>query len=81
MSAVRGTLNECLADVGTFSRYVVRRPLRPYQLAPAGAIVDSALNGRGLTFAVMMSRQAGKNELSAQVEAYLLNCFQRRGGR
>lgn len=28
----------------------------------------------------MMSRQAGKNELSAQLEAYLLNLFQRRGG-
>ena len=30
-----------------------------------GAIVDSALNGRGLTFTVVMARQAGKNELSA----------------
>jgi len=28
----------------------------------------------------MMSRQAGKNELSGQLEAYLLNLFQRRGG-
>jgi hypothetical protein len=29
----------------------------------------------------MMSRQAGKNELSAQLEAYLLNLFQRKGGQ
>ena len=28
----------------------------------------------------MMARQAGKNELSAQLEAYLLNLFQRAGG-
>ena len=31
------------------------RPLRPYQLAPARAILDSVLNRRGLTIAVMMS--------------------------
>ncbi len=46
--------------------------LRPYQMAAGRAIVDSALNGRGLTFTVMMARQAGKNEISAQVELLLL---------
>ncbi len=46
--------------------------LRPYQAEAARAIVDSALNGRGLTFTVMMARQAGKNELSAQIELFLL---------
>src|SRR5439155_25976241 len=50
------------------------------QLEPARAIVSSVLRRRGRTFTVMMSRQAGKNELSAQLEAYLLNLFQRRGG-
>lgn len=47
-------------------------PLRPYQLEPGRAIVDSALRGRGLTFTVVMARQAGKNELSAQAELFLL---------
>jgi len=37
------------------------------------AIKNSALEGRGLTFTVVMARQAGKNEVSAQVEAYLLS--------
>jgi hypothetical protein len=46
--------------------------LRPYQLETGRAIVDSVMNGRGLTFTVVMARQAGKNELSAQVELYLL---------
>ena len=46
--------------------------LRPYQLAPARAIIDSVRNQRGLTFTVEMSRQAGKNETSAQLEASLL---------
>ena len=46
--------------------------LRPYQAEAGRAIVDSALNRRGLTFTVVMARQAGKNELSAQVELFLL---------
>ncbi len=46
--------------------------LRPYQAEPARAIADSVLHGRGLTFSVVMARQAGKNELSAQVELMLL---------
>ena len=59
---------------------MVGRPLRPYQLEPARAILDSVLHRKGLTFTVMMARQAGKNELSAQLELFLLNLFQRRGG-
>jgi len=69
-----------LSDISGFSRLVTRKPLRGYQLEPAEAILDSVLNGYGLTFAVEMSRQAGKNELSGQLEAYLLNLFRKRGG-
>jgi hypothetical protein len=65
-----------LRDIKVFSRLVIQRPLRRYQLEPARAIIDSVLNRRGLTFAVVMARQAGKNELSAQLEAYLMNLFQ-----
>ncbi|MBF8286620.1 MAG: hypothetical protein HW393_434 [Dehalococcoidia bacterium] len=46
--------------------------LRPYQCLPGRAIVESALGRRGLTFTVVMARQAGKNELSAHVELFLL---------
>ena len=70
-----------LCHVGLFSRLVIEKPLRTYQLEPAYAILESVLGGRGLTFAVMMSRQAGKNELSGQLEAYLLNLYQHRGGQ
>ena len=70
-----------LSDIDNFSRLVLQRPLRPYQLEPARAILDSVLQGRGDTFAIMMSRQAGKNEMSGQLEAYLLNLYQRRGGQ
>ncbi len=69
-----------LRDIHNFSRFILEKPLRTYQMVPADAIMKSVLNGAGETFAVMMSRQAGKNELSAQLEAYLMNLFHRRGG-
>lgn len=71
-------LHSALADVETFSRFVVGRALRPYQLEPARAILASVFAQQGLAITVEMSRQAGKNELAAQLEAYLLNLYQRR---
>jgi hypothetical protein len=73
-------IKRLLSDIRLFSKLVVGRPLRDYQLRPAHAILDSVLNQRGMSFAVVFSRQAGKNELSGQLEAYLLNLFRRRGG-
>ena len=46
--------------------------LRPYQVEVAAAVLDSVRRGLGLTFTVEMARQAGKNELSAYLEIYLL---------
>jgi len=54
--------------------------LRPYQAEPARAILASVLRGLGLTFVVEMSRQAGKNELSAWLETALLTRAARSGG-
>jgi hypothetical protein len=76
-----GAMVECCRDIETFSARVLRRPLRAYQVAPARAIIASVLGRRGLTLAVMMARQAGKNETAAHVEAYLLNAFRQRGGQ
>jgi hypothetical protein len=73
-------LRKLLTDVDLFSRRLVGVPLRPYQVEPARAILDSVLHRKGLTFTVMMSRQAGKNELSAQLQGYLLTLFSRTGG-
>lgn len=77
MTILQTVAKKWLADVYWFSRLVVKRPLYNYQLTPARAIVDSVLHRRGLEFAVMFPRQSGKNETQAQVEAYLLNLFQR----
>lgn len=46
--------------------------LRPYQRQIAAAVLDSVRNRKGLTFSVEISRQGGKNELSAHIERYLL---------
>src|SRR5579862_449698 len=73
----RRQFKRLITDVAAFSRHVIGTPLRPYQLEPARAILHSILHHQGLTFTVMMSRQAGKNELSAQLEAFLLLRFQR----
>jgi len=46
--------------------------LRPYQVEAGRAIARSVFQRRGDSISVMMARQAGKNELSAQVELLLL---------
>ena len=69
-----------LSDIAHFSRVLVGRPLRTYQLAVARAVLASVQRRRGAVFTVEMARQMGKNELSAHLEAYLLYRNQRRGG-
>src|SRR5437868_4803079 len=68
-----------ISSVDTFSQSTGRR-LRPYQLEAARAIVRSVVHGEGHTFTLMFARQTGKNETSAQIEAYLLALFTAGGG-
>ena len=70
------SLRASLLDIGLFAGRVVGRPMRDYQLEPARAIAGAVVGGEGGSFSVMMSRQAGKNELSAHIECYLLALFQ-----
>ena len=67
-------------DFATFSAEVMGRPLRAYQMAAARAILGSVARGAGETVVVMMARQMGKNELSAQLEAWLLDQHAVAGG-
>jgi hypothetical protein len=46
--------------------------LRSYQQDVAQAILDSIFFERGSSFVIIFPRQSGKNELQAQLEAYLL---------
>lgn len=55
--------------------------LRPYQQEAGQAIVRSVRERLGLTFTIEIARQGGKNELSAQLETYLLTLFAAQGGQ
>ncbi len=59
-------------SIARFARHILGKPLYPYQLEIAEAILASILSGEGKIFTVMMARQSGKNQLSAVLEAYLL---------
>lgn len=65
-------LRQIWTDIGLFARHASGLRLRSYQLQAAEAIVNSVLQGQGLSFVVIFPRQSGKNELQAQIEAFLL---------
>ena len=58
----------------------IKQSLRPYQAEIGRAILDSVLNGKGLSFTVEIARQGGKNETSAQLELLLMTMYMQRGG-
>jgi hypothetical protein len=55
-------------------------PLRPYQQEIVDAIWNAVETRSGHSFSVKISRQAGKNELSAQLEVALLLQYANKGG-
>jgi len=69
-----------LQDIQHFSRAVIGRPLYPYQLQAARAVIKSVRLHRGHEFLIVMSRQSGKNETISQLLVYLLNIYSRAGG-
>jgi len=66
---------DVLASVAGFVRQSSGMRLRAYQEDAALAIVKSVVERSGLTFVVVFPRQSGKNELQAQIKAYLLRLF------
>lgn len=68
-------------DPGLFSRAIMPgRELRRYQLPVARAIAESVIQGQGREFAVVFSRQSGKDEMLAQLSAFLLSRYRLAGG-
>ncbi len=67
-----------MTPIERFAARVVGKPLYPYQVEAANAILYSVDNNLGWIITVMMSRQSGKNQLSAILEAFLL-CTRREG--
>lgn len=62
--------------IAWFAREILAKPLYAYQELAGDAILQSVIEGAGRTYTVMMSRQSGKNQLSAVLEAYLLFCME-----
>jgi hypothetical protein len=78
---ITSALRLALADPVNFSIATQRRkPLRSYQVPAVEAIWRSIVEQRGDQFTVVFSRQSGKDELLAQLIAFLLVRFQQRGG-
>ncbi|HEV2529181.1 MAG TPA: hypothetical protein VGT61_12110 [Thermomicrobiales bacterium] len=70
-----------LDDPARFSDVVLpERALRGYQRGPARAIARSIRDGRGEQHVLVFSRQAGKDEVLAQLLAWVLVRYHRRGG-
>ena len=73
--------HRAINDIKDYSRFILPdRRLRSYQVEPARAIADSVVQGLGRQYGVVFSRQAGKDELLAQLLAYLLTKYQYAGG-
>ncbi len=76
------TLVQTIKNISkTFDRFTAKGgaiKMRPYQLEPAEAIINSIRQKSGLTFVIIISRQAGKDELLANLIAYLMNLYAHR---
>src|SRR5579859_1327339 len=76
-----GAMQAVLSEFGQFSAACYpRRRLRRYQLEAAAPVLAAVAARAGGTFVVQFSRQAGKDELLAQLQAFLLARYRRRGG-
>ena len=75
---LREQLLKAFMDPAQFAKTIIGTPMRSYQIEPARIMANSITSGNSRTFSVMMCRQAGKNELSAQLEAYLMTVMQNR---
>jgi hypothetical protein len=69
-------IKKMLRNVLLFCEHGSGLKLRRYQEEVAIAVVRSVVEEKGLSFVVMFPRQSGKNELQAQIEAYLLCLLQ-----
>ena len=72
MDELKAAIKKVLSDPCLFAQVASGVTLRAYQQEVARAVVESVLRHQGQTFVVIFPRQSGKNELQANIEAYLL---------
>jgi hypothetical protein len=74
-------LKKLVSDFASFSRVCYpERVLRGYQLEAALPVLEAVDRRRGGGYTMIFSRQAGKDELLAQLQAFLLCRYRLRGG-
>ncbi len=77
MNLIASAITQAIQDIEPFSRLILKRPLRDYQLEPARAAIHSVIARDGEQYLWRFPRQSGKNETLAHVHLYLLFLFQR----
>ncbi|MFN3308973.1 MAG: hypothetical protein ACK44E_07165 [Anaerolineales bacterium] len=75
MAGQAALLDDLLRQMPRFCQVAGGRTLRSYQRVVAEAVLDSVFARAGRSIVVVFPRQSGKNELQAQLEAYLLLLF------
>lgn len=66
-------IQRALADIGEFSRRTMpNHTMRGYQLEAAYPLAQHLMDRSGEQFAIAFSRQAGKDEMLAQVISWVL---------
>jgi len=75
MSTKKETVKARLRSFETFVERNNGITLRPYQSEPARAIMESIGKKRGNTIVLIISRQAGKDELLANLLCYLMTLY------
>lgn len=78
MSTLKQTVKHIAKTFADFTSKGGGITMRAYQLIPAKAVINSILKKQGLTFVIVMSRQAGKDELITNLLAFLCNLFAHR---
>jgi hypothetical protein len=78
MSTLQQTIKTIVRKFETFTDRGGGMTMRPYQAEPARAIIDSITHKRGHTIVIIISRQAGKDELLANLISYLMLLYAHR---
>jgi len=75
MSTLQQTVGAVLRTFDNFTARAAGMKMYFYQLEPAKAIIESITKKLGLTIVIVISRQAGKDELLANLLTYLMTLF------
>jgi hypothetical protein len=78
MPTLTGTIKHIAKTFDTYTARAGGIKMRPYQLEPAAAIMRSITEKRGDTIVLIISRQAGKDELLSNLLSYLTLLFSHR---